>query len=138
MPQFGRTIQALTTFAAGLDQYAMQTLFVNDGQWSQCIGLDYRGGDSGEGYVGYLVPPNTILDGTQAPSDVPGCVAVLANMTGGDGSVNVPQAYGNYRPMTFQPFLIPPHWSLALQNASASNTNAVVLNILYVELIQDA
>jgi len=133
---FGKIFQALSEMPAGIDQYALFTMFENGDSWAQMVAFDYRGGDAGEGLWLYLVPPNQIQDGTKAPQNVPGCIAAMNAMTGGDGSINVPSPYSNYRAMTFQPFLIPPNYSLAVQNASASNANPVFMNFLYVELTE--
>jgi len=131
---YGEIIQSLSEYPAGLDNSALFTMWENSGSWAQIVAFDYRGGDASEVYSLYLVPPNNIQDGSNAPADVPGCVALMAGMAGGDGSVAVPAPYTNYRPALVPPVIIPPYWSLALQNATATNTNAVFLNILFVEL----
>jgi len=84
----------------------------------------YWSGDTSEYYGFAQIPPGFALDGTLGMADIPGAIVFFSgNIEGAVGTIASPESlFGHYtRTPVGSWFILPPHYSIAVQPVTAAS-----------------
>ena len=126
MSNYGRFIISSGEIPAGSDAGTLFPVFSSGSKCTAIHFVQYYGGDSGEFAQLVLIPPTITINGTTAPSDHAGTIALtsMGYMQGAfaveDGAAALNSDNGGRGPPSFVPFIIPPNYQIAVMQNTAN------------------
>jgi len=126
LSKYGAFIISSGEIPASSDAYKLFPVFSSGSKCTAIHFVQYYGGDSGEFAQLVLVPPTVVINGTTAPSDHPGTIAItsMGYLQGAfavqDGAAALNSDNGGRGPPGFVPFIIPPNYQVAVMQNTAN------------------